>query len=219
MKVAIVYRGNIRGFKYEECFRTHKKLYDDLFDNNIEFDTYLCSNNVEYDDINVNRIINLKGKYILDIDDIHKKDVYHKVYQNIKFKTQGWSSKYQNNIITYWYNNNYLFDRITINYDKYLLIDIAHIIDKFDIKLLYDDQNYVSTFESNNGYNTRLMIADYSLYKTIMTQFDYINNNNNNLEYHNPEEFNKFLLNKHNIIKTDKIKIFRIRFDRTILKF
>ena len=46
MKVAIIYRGNIRGFKYEECFKTHENMYNDLKQNNIDFDIHLCTNNV-----------------------------------------------------------------------------------------------------------------------------------------------------------------------------
>ena len=47
MKIAIIYRGNIRGFKYDECFKTHEKLYNVLKNNNIDFDTYLCTNNID----------------------------------------------------------------------------------------------------------------------------------------------------------------------------
>ena len=70
MKIAIIYRGNIRGFKYDECFKTHEKLYNVLKNNNIDFDTYLCTNNIEYDETSINKIENLKSKYILDINNI-----------------------------------------------------------------------------------------------------------------------------------------------------
>jgi len=217
MKIAIIYRGNIRGFKYNECYKTHEKMYNDLKQNNIDFDIHLCTNNDEYDDNNVNKIINLKSKYILDKNSIKKDEDYKKAYSNINFTTQGWSDNFQHNIITYWYNNNYLFDKIKDTYDKYILLDIAHIIDEFDINLLYDNNNYASIFESFTGCNTRILIADYELYKMIMTQFKYILNNE--LKMVNPESFNQNFLTKHNIVKTNKLKIFRIRTDKTILAF
>ena len=37
---------------------------------------------------------------------------------NINFTSSGWSDYYQNNIITYWYNNNYLYEQITEKYEK-----------------------------------------------------------------------------------------------------
>lgn len=217
MKIAIIYRGNIRGFKYNECFKTHEKLYNDLKQNHIDFDIHLCTNDDEYDDNNVNKIINLKSKYILDKNNIKKDEGYKKAYSNIHFTSRGWSERFQHNIITYWYNNNYLFDKIKDTYDKYILLDIASIIDKFDINLLYDNNNYASTFESHTGCNTRVMIADYELYKMVMTQFKYILNNK--LKFVNPESFNQNFLTKHNILKTNTLKIFRIRTDKTIINF
>lgn len=217
MKIAIIYRGNIRGFKYNECYKTHEKLYNDLKQNNIDFDIHLCTNNYEYDDNNVNKIINLKSKYILDKNSIKKDKDYKRAYSNIHFTSDGWNEKYQDNIITYWYNNNYLFENIKETYDRYILLDIAHIIDKFDISLLYNNNNYASIFESSTGCNTRILISDYELYKEIMTQFRYILNNK--LKFVNPEGFNEKFLTKHNILKTNKLKIFRIRTDKTILAF
>ena len=110
MKIAIIYRGNIRGFKYEECFKTHEKLYNILKNNNIDFDTYLCTNNIEYDEDSINKIKNLKSKYILDINNVRGDSKYKQAFLNIKFNSEGWSDVYQHNIISYWYNNNYLFN-------------------------------------------------------------------------------------------------------------
>lgn len=120
MKIAIIYRGNIRGFKYEECFRTHEILYNELLNNNIYFDTYLCTNNIEYDENSINKIKNLKGKYILNIDDVRNDSKYIQALSNITFTSPGWNNNYQNNIITYFYNNNYLYDKIIDKYDKYI---------------------------------------------------------------------------------------------------
>jgi len=216
MKIAIIYRGNIRGFKYDECFKTHEKLYNVLKNNNIDFDTYLCTNNIEYDETSINKIENLKSKYILDINNVRSDNKYKQAFSNIKF-TGPWSEKFQDNIITYWYNNNYLFHKIREKYDKYIIMDIAHIIEMFDISLLFTNNNYCSIYESNTGYNTRILIANYELFESIMTQFNYILNNK--LSYGNPEAFNLNFLSNHNIIKTDKVKIFRIRTDKTILAF
>jgi len=215
MKIAIIYRGTIRGFKYEECFKTHEKLYNDLNEHNIDFDTYLCTNNIEYDENSINKIKNLKGKYILNIDDIRNDSKYIQAFSNIKFTSPGWSDYYQNNIITYWYNNNYLYEQMTEKYDKYIIMDIAHIIDKLKISLLMETENYCSIYESNTGYNTRLLIANYELFNSIMKQFNYIVDNK--LSYKNPEAFNFVFLSNHNINTTDEIKIYRIRWDRTIL--
>ena len=96
-------------------------------------------------------------------------------------------------------------------------MDIAHIIEMFDISLLFTNNNYCSIYESNTGYNTRILIANYELFESIMTQFNYILNNK--LSYRNPEAFNLNFLSNHNIIKTNKVKIFRIRTDKTILAF
>jgi hypothetical protein len=216
MKIAIIYRGNIRGFKYDECFKTHEKLYNVLKNNNIDFDTYLCTNNIEYDETSINKIENLKSKYILDINNVRSDNKYKQAFSNIKF-TGPWSEKFQDNIITYWYNNNYLFHKIREKYDKYIIMDIAHIIEMFDISLLFTNNNYCSIYESNTGYNTRILIANYELFESIMTQFNYILNNK--LSYRNPEAFNLNFLSNHNIIKTNKVKIFRIRTDKTILAF
>jgi len=215
MKVAIIYRGNIRGFKYEECFKTHEKLYNDLLNNNIDFDTYLCTNNIEYDENSINKIKGLKGKYVLNIDDIRNDSKYIQAFSNIKFTSRGWNDTYQSNIITYWYNNNYLYNKIIDKYDKYIIMDISHIINTLDISLLMENDNYCSAYESNTGYNTRILISNYELFSSIMTQFNYIVGNK--LSYTNPEAFNFNFLNKHNIKKTDKLKIYRIRFDGTKL--
>jgi dTDP-4-amino-4,6-dideoxygalactose transaminase len=85
MKIAIIYRGNIRGFKYDECFKTHEKLYNVLKNNNIDFDTYLCTNNIEYDETSINKIENLKSKYILDINNVRSDNKYKQAFSNIKF--------------------------------------------------------------------------------------------------------------------------------------
>jgi len=218
MKIAIIYRGNIRGFKYEECFKTHEKLYNILKNNNIDFDTYLCTNNIEYDEDSINKIKNLKSKYILDINNVRGDSKYKQAFLNIKFNSEGWSDVYQHNIISYWYNNNYLFNKIREKYDKYIIMDIAHIIEMFDISLLFTNNNYCSIYESNTGYNTRILIANYKLFESIMTQFEHIKNGNRQ-HYHNPEVFNSIFLNNCNIIKTPKLKVFRIREDGTILSF
>ena len=215
MKVAIIYRGNIRGFKYEECFKTHEKLYNDLLNNNIHFDTYLCTNNVEYDEDSINKIKNLKGKYVLNIDHVRSDSKYIKAFSNIKFTSRGWNNTVQSNIITYWYNNNYLYEKIIDKYDKYIIMDIAHIINRLDVSLLMKNDNYCSIYESHTGYNTRVLIANYDLFSSIMTQFNYIVDNK--LCYINTENFNFNFLSKHNIKKTDKLKIYRIRFDGTVL--
>ena len=156
----------------------------------------------------------MKGKYILDVDSIRKDPEYIKGFSNIQF-TGPWNDTFQHNIITYWYNNNYLFNQIKTQYDKYIIMDIAHIIAYLDISLLIKNDNYCSTYESNTGYNTRILIGNYELFHSIMTQFNYIINNK--LSHHNPEAFNFDFLRKHNLIKTNKLKIYRIRTDKTIL--
>ena len=216
MKIAIIYRGNIRGFKYENCFDTHKKLYDNLNKNNIEFDVFLCTNNFEFDSKNIDEIPNLKIKDILILNSIRETNEYKKSIKNIKFTTPGWNSIYQNNIITYWYNNNKLFYKIKDKYDKYLLLDIGQIIEKYNLNLFLDDKNYVSSFESNKGFNTRIMITNYNLFKKIMCQFEYILNNENQIFY-NPEQFNSFFLKDYNIIKTNELYVKRIRENGSIL--
>jgi hypothetical protein len=154
MKIAIIYRGSIRGFKYEKCFQTHLDLYNKLKNNNIDFDIHLVTNNNDYDDNNIQKIPNLKTNMILDISNIKNTEDYNKAYNNIKFTGMWWETL-QHNIITYWYNNNHQFNLINDIYDRYILLDIGQIIVNFDVKLLNNENiNYVSIFESNFGYNT-----------------------------------------------------------------
>ena len=77
---------------------------------------------MEYDETSINKIYNLKSKYILDIDNVRSDNKYKQAFSNIKF-TGPWSEEFQDNIITYWYNNNYLFHKIREKYDKYIIMD------------------------------------------------------------------------------------------------
>ena len=223
MKIAIIYRGNIRGFKYDICFSTHKKLYDELNKHNIEFDVFLCTNNYEYDDTNLIKIPNLKIKEVLKLEEIRKTNEYKSAINNITFKTSGWNSTYQNNIITYWYNNNFLFDKMKDTfkdayntYDKYLLMDISQIIDKINIDLFLDNKNYVSSIENCSGYNTRIIISNYNLFEKMMCQFNFIVNDKH-ITAHNPENFNLNYLKNINIVTTNDLRVRRIRENGIIL--
>ena len=65
-----------------------------------------------------------------------------------------------------------------------IIMDISHIINTLDISLLMENNNYCSAYESNTGYNTRILISNYELFSSIMTQFNYIVDNK--LSYTNP---------------------------------
>ena len=57
-----------------------------------------------------------------------------------------------------------------------------------------------------------------NIYNTRTHKLKHIKNGNRQ-HYHNPEVFNSIFLNNCNIIKTPKLKVFRIREDGTILSF
>ena len=83
-KICIIYWGLIRGFRFDYTFNSHKQyLYDNFKNNNIDFDVYLVTNNIEYNEINVDKIPNLKTLKIIDVDEIHNLEDYKNAYKNI----------------------------------------------------------------------------------------------------------------------------------------
>lgn len=212
-KVCIIYWGLIRGFKYDYTFNTHKeKIYDKLKEKNIEFDIYMVTNNIDYDDTNIKKIPNLKLLKIINISEIHNSEEYKKVYNNIKFTTPGWNDYFQTNLITLFNNKQQILEIIPKDYKKYLSMDIAHIVKEFDINLFNINNNFTSSFESSLGFNPRVLLGDYKSIEIEYSRFNYILNSSK-ISVHNPEILLKNIFTENNIIikTTPLIKIIRIR--------
>jgi hypothetical protein len=217
-KVCIIYWGLIRGFKHDCAFNSHKKyLYDILKDKNIDFDIYLVTNNIEYNEEIVNKIPNLKLLNLINIEEIHNCGEYNTALKNINFTTQGWSDKFQNNLLTVYYNKQQLANIIPNNYRRYISMDIGQIINKLDFKLLLNNFNITSSFETSTGINPRFLIGNYSCISTELNKFNYILNTKNKLTFINPEYFIKYYFEKLNvnIIQSNLVEVLRIREDGT----
>lgn len=215
MKIAIVYTGLVRGFKYEYTYGTHKKFYDELQNNNIDFDVYFVTNDLDYDETYVTKIPNLKLLKVININEIENNDSYKKVCDNINFTTQGWSDYFHNNFIKCMYNKNKTLEYVDKNYDRYICMEISHVLEKFDIiELLKNNINYSSDFETSCGFNDRIFIAkDYNSFQLFQNWFDYLLNLKKKQIEINPETFWKKMAieNNLNVNLSSQIKILRIR--------
>ena len=217
-KICIIYWGLIRGFKYDSVFNTHKKyIYDSLKQNDIEFDVYIITCNSEFDKKNIEKIPEIKLLKILDISDIHNSEKYINCYKNIKYETNGWNDTFQKNIITLYFSKQEMLKFIPKNYKKYISLDIAHVIVKFDIINCLsnndnDDTIITSSYETSNGINPRLTIGSYKCLECEYNIFNFILNSSL-ITIHNPEIFlyKYYLMNNIKVIQNDMIKILRIR--------
>jgi hypothetical protein len=216
-KICIIYWGLIRGFKYDYTFNTHKKqLYKKLDDNNLDYDVYIVTNNIDYDDKNINKINNLKMLKIIPLENIYDLEEYKNVYNNIEF-TGPWSDYFQKNLITLYYNKQQLKCCIPNDYKRYISMDIGQIIDRFDISLINNTNNITSSFECSCGLNPRFLIGDYNCIYYELNKFNYILNSPKKLFFNNPEKFLEFYFknNNINISLSDLVNVLRIRSDGT----
>lgn len=188
-----------------------------LKDQNVDFDVYLVTNNLEYNQEIVNKIPNLKLLKLINIDEIHNCNEYKISFKNINFTTAGWSDKLQNNLLNVYYNKQQFANIIPNNYKRYISMDIGQIINKFDFKLIESNCNIVSSFECSNGLNPRCLIGNYNCIKVELNIFNYILNVNSILTFLNPETFlvSYFIENNINIFKSNKVEVLRIREDGT----
>ena len=162
MRIAILYRGLMRGYAHDFVFDNHKKMiYCELDKNNIEFDIYFVTNDKELDEKKIEKIPNLKYYELIKIEDILKSRKYNKVKNKISFTTGGWQEKHQINASTYWYNNRILWKNMKCKYDKYLSVDIGHYFYKFDINLFKNEGNYTTKYESWGGFNNRILVGNH----------------------------------------------------------
>lgn len=217
-KLCIIYWGLIRGFKHNCAFNSHKKyLYDILKDKNIDFDIYLVTNNIEYNEEIVNKIPNLKLLKLINIEEIHNCSEYNTALKNITFTSPGWSDYFQNNLLTVYYNKQQLANIIPNNYRRYISMDIGQIINKLDFSLFENDYNIVSSFQSSRGFNPRLLIGNYTCISIELNKFNYILNTKQKLIFINPENFlnNYFKIHNINIIESNLVEVLRIREDCT----
>lgn len=217
-KVCIIYWGLIRGFKHDYAFNSHKKnLYDNLKDKNFDFDVYIVTNNLEYDEAIVNKIPNLKLLKIINIDEIKNCNEYKCAFKNIHFTTSGWSDYYQNNLLTVYYNKQQLANIIPNNYRRYISMDIGQIITKLDFNIIENDCNITSSFETSCGLNPRLLIGNYNCIERELNKFNFILNTKTKLSFINPETFLIYYFEKQNvnIIQSNLVEVLRIREDGT----
>lgn len=217
-KICIIYWGLVRGFKYDCAFNSHQTyLYDRLKDKNIDFDVYVVTNNLDYNEAIIHKIPNLKLLKIVDIDEIQKSAEYNKAYNNIYFTTSGWSNYFHNNLLTLYYTRQYLANIIPNNYKRYISMDIGQIIDKLEYSLIEDKKNITSAFETSNAINPRILIGDYNCILEESNMFNYILNTNVTLKFLNPETFiDYYFRNKHiSLTSSNLVNVLRIRKDGT----
>ena len=217
-KCCIIYWGLIRGFKYDWVYNTHKeKIYDYLENNNIDFDIYIVTNDVDYDDTQINKLKNVKKISILNLCDIQKTDIYVNMLKNFNF-----DNHFQNESKIYlsccYYNRKYIMDYIPNSYDFYISLDIQHYIEKFDfLKDLNNNVCIMSNYHKQMGVNPRVFIGNYKYTKLYNVIADYALLG---IYSHNPESLLKNYLEINNvpIIESNEILIHRVRKCGTILK-
>ena len=217
-KICIIYWGLIRGFKLDFVFNSHKKyLYDNLISKNIDFDIFVVTNNVDYDETNINKIPNLKLLKIINVDEIHNLDEYKKAYKNICFTTPGWCDYFHKNLLIVYYNKQQLASIIPNNYYKYISMDIGNLINNFDLSLIDTELNFSSSHEISCGINPRFLIGDYNCIFAELNKFNTILNYDIPLAILNPESFlTTYFGNKQIVIKnTHLIEVLRVRADGT----
>jgi hypothetical protein len=217
-KICIIYWGLVRGFKYECAFNSHKKyLYDRLKDKNIDFDVYVVTNFLDYNEAAINKIPNVKLLKIIDINEILNCADYKTAYNNIQFTTIGWSNYFHNNLLTLYYTRQYLANIIPDNYKRYISMDIGQIIDKLEYPIIEDKTNITSAFETSNGINPRILIGNYNCILEESNIFNYILNTNIKLIFLNPETFiADYFRNKHiSLTSSNLVNVLRIRTDGT----
>jgi hypothetical protein len=217
-RCCIIYWGLIRGFKYDWVYDSHKtKLYNYLTNNNIEFDIYIVTNDLDYDDTQINKLKNVKNLTILKLNEISKLEIYDKLVKNFNFDNHfHYISK---TYLAYcYYNRKYIMDYIPNTYDFYISLDIQHYIEKFDfLKHLNNNVCIMSNYHKQMGVNPRVFIGNYKYTKLYNDIADYAM-----LGYyhHNPESLlNKYLkINNVPIVESNEILIHRVRTCGTILK-
>jgi hypothetical protein len=217
-KVCIIYWGLIRGFKHDIAFHSHKKyLYDYLANNGIDFDVYIVTNNVEYDEEVVRKIPNVKILKVVNINEIHSSEYYKKAYNKINFTTEGWCDNFQKNLLSVYYNKQQLANCIPDDYKRYISMDIGQIINNLDSSLIHKYENITSSHETSYGFNPRILLGNYKCIFTELNKFNFILNSYKNLEFLNPESFLVFYFSAQhiNIIQSALVDVLRIRSDGT----
>ena len=210
-KCCIIYWGLIRGFKYDWVYESHKKhIYDMLKKNNINFDIYIVTNNVDYDDNNIKKLENVKLIEILDINQIKNSNLYHLLKNNFNFHSH-FVEESKDYLSVCLYNRKNIMKHIPNNYDFYISLDIQHEIENFDfLPYLKDDIALTSSFGSQLGMNPRVLISNYNNINIYNNLSDYAIQGH---YHHNPEcmilEWLK--LNNINLKMIPEIIIHRIR--------
>lgn len=218
-RCCIIYWGLVRGFKYDWVYESHKtKLYEYLTENKVEFDIYIVTNDLEYDDTQINKLKqHVKNLTILKLDEIRKLDIYDNLIKNFNFHSHFHpiSKTY---LACCYYNRKYIMDSIPNTYDFYISLDIQHFIENFDfLKCLDNNVCVMSSYHKQLGVNPRVFIGNYIYTKLYNDIADYALLGN---YHHNPESLLcKYLeINNVPIIETDEILIHRVRECGTLLK-
>jgi len=234
-KCCIIYWGLLRGFKFDFVYESHReKIYNYLDENNIEYEIYIVTNNIGYDDTQVKKLNNVKKIEILNIEDITKTDLYKNLIKNFNFDGH-FQDESKMNLGYCFYNRKYIMNDIPDDYDFYISLDIQHFIEKFDFLDLCkykptssqkdeitEDMNIenisiLSNYHKQLGVNPRVFIGKYNNTKIYNSIMDYALLGNYS---HNPESLLKQYLevNNINLVETNDILIHRVRECGTILK-
>lgn len=219
-KVSIIYWGLIRGFKFDSTYESHNKfIYDYLEQNNIEYDIYIVTNDVEYDDTNIKKLKNVKKLLILNIDKIEDSQQFSSLKKN-KFQ-KNLSQNLVKNLIVCYLNRKEIMKYVNKNSDIYISLDIGHEIENCSfLDSIEDIKNGIcltSSFGKARYINPRIFISNYNnmvIYNNTITYFD------KTINCTNPEHLLLDYLKSNNvqIKEVDTIKIHRIRSNGDILR-
>jgi hypothetical protein len=181
MKVCILYWGLVRGFKYDTCFNSHKELiYKQLKNLNIDFDIYISTNDLDYDDTNIKEIPNLKYTLINLCQTIHTDHDYINIFNTLQLPFY-FPITSKHNLLTCYFNRNEILKHIPNNYDIYISIDIGQIINEINIeeiiKLNFKENIlYTSNLGSCNGINPRISISNYTSFQIYNSIYEFLKN-------------------------------------------
>jgi len=235
MKIAILYYGLIRGFKYQHVLDSHQKyLWNEIESQGHSFDTFISTYDKDYDETNVLKVPNLK-KLLIVSDKNTENNLKNMV--NLFTCPMNFTEETKMNLLKSWKSQE-TFISIMQNeeeYDLYIMTDIAQkMLTPLDLlSSLKTDTLYTPNFSEHTGLNDRMMICNKENMIFICDKLNYLCNQepklimcsrtilrkNKNCNLH-PESAYKLLITnackKHNKLK--KIKFWRIRTDGTAIK-
>lgn len=179
MKFCILYWGLIRGFKYDVAYSSHhKELYSILENNNIDFDVFVVTNRMTYDDKCLKHLPKLKKVLLLDELEIMENKTFKKCLSKMKLPSY-FTLTHKINLMTCYYNREEILRYIDSNYDLYICLDIGQIINSLQIEnvIKFDFNKNIlitSKFGKSGGMNPRVSISNYNVFKLYNSIFSHI---------------------------------------------